>query len=97
MGRRSRFVVGVLSLTVVLLAVAAAAMAAPIAPKDGRYSAYEKGQTGSGVQYFNVTGGGRKVTFELSLAVICEARSGRSKPARRSPRRSSNQAARSAR
>lgn len=74
MGRRSRFVAGVLSLTMVLFAVAAVAMAAVVTPKDGRYAIFAKGSSGS--QYFNVSGHGRKVTFELSLSVICETPNG---------------------
>lgn len=72
MGRRSRLGLGVLSLALVLTAVAAVAMAAGVTPKDGRFSTYANGEH----EYFNVTGSGSKVTFELNFSVICETPNG---------------------
>jgi hypothetical protein len=72
MGRRSRLALGVLSLALVLTAVAAVAMAAKVTPKDGRFSAYASGIH----SYFNVTGSGTKVTFELNFTVICDIPNG---------------------
>ena len=73
MSRVSRHVV-VLSLTLVLLVVAATALAAKTTPKDGRFG----GHTSQGSQsptpaYFTVSRSGRAVTLEItSLGLACE-------------------------
>lgn len=73
MSRRSRGVVGLLSLTL-LLAVAATALATETAPKDGRYGGYtSQGSSSPTSAYFKVSKSGRAVTLEITaLGLACD-------------------------
>lgn len=74
MSRRSRHFVVLLSLTLVLLVVAATALAAKTGPMDGKFNGYtSQGSHGSNPAYFTVSKSGRAVTLEInSLGLACE-------------------------
>jgi hypothetical protein len=76
MSRRSRNLVVVFSLALVLLVVAATALAKPVAPKGGTFNgaAEAAGAPGAGNAAFKVTKSGKQVGVEVTLTinVICQ-------------------------
>ncbi len=76
MSRGSRRVVGALSLTLVLLVVAATALAKPVAPKGGRFNgtAEAPGALVPGFALFKVSKAGNKVGVEatITLSLTCQ-------------------------
>lgn len=74
MSRRSRRLVGLLSLTLVLLVVAATALADKPVPKNGRFNGYtSQGSQSPTHAYFTVSKSGRAVTLEINpLGLACE-------------------------
>jgi hypothetical protein len=71
MSRRSRNLVGMFSLALLLLVVAGTAFAKPVTPKAGKFNgtAEAAGSPGAGNATFKVTKSGRRVGVEVTLSI----------------------------
>jgi hypothetical protein len=76
MNRRSRYLVGALSVLVLLLGLAVAAAATKPVPKDGAYSTTAMIAGHPVSESFSVSKQGKGATFQLDLTVVCASPAG---------------------